>query len=100
MLGDNVFIAPNTSILNDKYPKSAFLTPSIIKDNSVIGGGVTILPNVIVGENAVVGGGSVVAKDVLDNMVVTGSPAKVVMTKKQFEVKREAFIQTRNKVNK
>ena len=31
ILGDNVFIAPNTSLLNDKYPKSTFMTPPIIK---------------------------------------------------------------------
>src|SRR4030042_3311739 len=60
VLGDDVFIAPNSSLLNDKYPKSSFMTPPIIKDNAIIGGGVTILPSVTVGEKAVVGGGSVV----------------------------------------
>jgi len=98
ILGDNVFIAPNSSLLNDKYPKSSFMTPPIIKNNAAIGGGVTILPNVTVGEKAVVGGGSVVAKDVPPRTVVAGAPAKVVMTLKEYEAKRDAFIKEKRKV--
>ena len=59
-----MFIAPNSSLLNDKYPKSTFLTPPVIKDGAAIGGGVTVLPDVTVGEKAVIGGGSVVTKNV------------------------------------
>jgi UDP-2-acetamido-3-amino-2,3-dideoxy-glucuronate N-acetyltransferase len=100
ILGDNVFIAPNSSLLNDKYPKSAFLTPPIIKDGVTIGGGVTILPNVTVGEKAVVGGGSVVVKDVAPKTVVAGCPAKFVMNLDEYEVKRDAFVKTQSKVQK
>ena len=92
VLGDNVFIAPNSSLLNDKYPKSNYLTPPIIKDGAVIGGGVTILPGVTVGEKAVVGGGSVVTKDVSPRTVVAGCPAKKVMTLEQFEGKSADFL--------
>ena len=92
VLGDNVFIAPNSSLLNDKYPKSTFMTPPIVKDGAAIGGGVTILPNVTVGEKAVVGGGSVVTKDVPPRTVVAGCPARKVMTLDQFEAKREEFL--------
>lgn len=38
----------------------------------------TILPGVTIGENAIVGAGSVVTKDVPDNAVVVGTPAKVI----------------------
>ena len=98
ILGDNVFIAPNSSLLNDKYPKSSFMTPPIIKDNAIIGGGVTILPSVTVGEKAVVGGGSVVTKDVATRTVVAGAPAKFVMNLDEYEAKRDAFIQAQRKV--
>jgi len=91
-LGDNVFIAPNSSLLNDKYPKSSLLTPSVIKDNAAIGGGVTILPGVTVGEKAIVGGGSVVTKDVPPRTVVAGCPAKKIMSFAQFEAKRADFL--------
>jgi UDP-2-acetamido-3-amino-2,3-dideoxy-glucuronate N-acetyltransferase len=100
VLGDNVFIAPNSSLLNDKYPKSSFLNPPVIKDGVAIGGGVTILPNVTVGEKAVVGGGSVVAKDVIARTVVAGTPAKFVMNLEQYEAKRNAFIKAQSKVQK
>jgi len=98
VLGDNVFIAPNSSLLNDKYPKSTFMTPPIVKDGAAIGGGVTILPNVTVGEKAVVGGGSVVTKDVPPRTVVAGCPARRVMSLEQFEVKREEFLAEKRKV--
>jgi acetyltransferase-like isoleucine patch superfamily enzyme len=99
-LGDNVFIAPNSSLLNDKYPKSPFLTPPIIKEGAAIGGGVTILPDVTVGEKAVIGGGSVVTKNVPPRTVSTGCPAKVIMTLEEYEAKRDTFIAARSKVKK
>jgi UDP-2-acetamido-3-amino-2,3-dideoxy-glucuronate N-acetyltransferase len=92
VLGDNVFIAPNSSLLNDKYPKSPLLTPPVIKDGAAIGGGVTILPGVTVGEKAVVGGGSVVTKDVAPKTVVAGCPARKVMSLAEFEAKRTKFL--------
>ena len=96
-LGDEVFIAPNTSLLNDKYPKSGFLTPPTIKDGAQIGGGVTILPNVVIGEKAVIGGGSVVTKNVPPQSVMSGVPAKSIMTLEEFEAKRRKFIKTKVK---
>ena len=92
VLGNNVFIAPNSSLLNDKYPKSCLLTAPIVKDNVIIGGGVTILPSVVLGENSVIGGGSVVTTNVPSGKVLMGVPAKEVMTKEEYEAKREAFI--------
>jgi acetyltransferase-like isoleucine patch superfamily enzyme len=94
-LGDSVFIGPNSSLLNDKFPHSRCLTPSIIKDNVVIGGCVTILPNVVVYENSVIAAGSVVTKDVPPEMVVKGVPAKPMMTRNEYETKRKAFIEAR-----
>ena len=92
IVGDNVFIAPNCSLLNDKYPKSDLMTPSIIKDNAIVGGGTIILPNVVVGGNSVIGGGSIVTKDVPPKKIVAGSPAKQVMTMKEYQIKRDNFI--------
>lgn len=96
-IGDNVFIGPNTSLLNDKFPYSRFLTPPIIKDNAIIGGCVTILPNVTIHENAVIAAGSVVTRDVPPNIVVKGIPAKPTMTRQEYEIKRKEFIAARKR---
>ncbi|EFQ57556.1 bacterial transferase hexapeptide repeat protein [Streptococcus downei F0415] len=52
--------------------------PVTIGDDVWIGGNVTILPGVTIGSNGVVAAGAVVTKDVLDNSVVGGVPAKVI----------------------
>lgn len=94
-LGNNVFVGPNTSILNDRFPYSIYLTPSIIEDNVVIGGCVTLLPNVTVGKNSVLAAGSVVTKDVPSDTVVKGIPARITMTRQKYEEKRKAFMELR-----
>ncbi|MGN6640862.1 MAG: DapH/DapD/GlmU-related protein [Mucilaginibacter sp.] len=45
-----------------------------------MGAGATILPGVIIGENAVVAAGAVVSRDVPDNMVAGGIPARIIKT--------------------
>jgi len=94
-LGDNVFIGPNSSMLNDKFPHSKCLTPSIIDNNVIVGGCVTVLPNVTIGEDSVIAAGSVVTKDVLPQTVMKGAPARTMMTRKEYESKRKEFIAAR-----
>jgi acetyltransferase-like isoleucine patch superfamily enzyme len=94
-LGHNVFIAPNSTLLNDKFPVSECLTPPVIEDNAVIGGCVAILPDVTVGKGAVVAAGSVVTKDVAAKTVVKGVPAKPVMTRKEYEAKKKSYVEKR-----
>jgi acetyltransferase-like isoleucine patch superfamily enzyme len=94
-LGNNVFIGPNSSLLNDKFPHSKYLTPSIIEDDVVIGGCVTILPNVTVHKKAVIAAGSVVTKNVPPETVVKGIPAKPMMTRQEYEAKRKEFMEAR-----
>ncbi len=74
---DNVFIGPNVSFTNDKYPRSKqypseFLRTTIKKGAS-IGAGAVILPGITIGENALIGAGSIVTKDVCDNAKVIGN---------------------------
>lgn len=77
---DDVFIGPNVTFCNDKYPKSTnknwTLEKILVKTGASIGANATILPGVTIGRNAIVGAGSVVTKDVQDNTTVIGNPAK------------------------
>ncbi len=73
---DDVFIGPNATFCNDKYPKSKNknfkLEPVIIKKGASIGANATILPGVTIGENALIGAGAIVIKDVNNKERVIG----------------------------
>ena len=78
---DDVFIGPNVTFTNDKYPKSKVHPESylstIIKNGVSIGANATLLPGITIGENAVVAAGAVVTQDVPENAIVKGVPAKI-----------------------
>ena len=50
----------------------------VIGDNVTVGANVCIIGKIIVGNNVVIGAGSVVVKDVPDNVIVAGNPAKIL----------------------
>lgn len=83
---DNVLIAPKVSLLTEGHPTtiedrhSLIPKPIHIKKNAWIGANSTILQGVTIGENAIVAAGSVVSKDVPDNTIVGGIPAKIIKT--------------------
>jgi UDP-2-acetamido-3-amino-2,3-dideoxy-glucuronate N-acetyltransferase len=79
---DDVFIGPNVTFANDKYPRSKQYPESylqtIIHAGASIGGGVVILPGLTIGEHSMIGAGSVVVKSVPSRSIVVGNPAKVL----------------------
>ena len=87
-----VFIGPNATILNDRYPPSRDKTKwefVTIAEGAVIGGGVTILPGIDVGENAVLAAGSLLTKDIPANEVWIGNPANFHMKRHEYEEARK-----------
>jgi acetyltransferase-like isoleucine patch superfamily enzyme len=77
VIQSGVFIGPNAVFTNDKYPPSGKLRAPVVERNASIGANSTLLPGVYIGEGALVAAGSVVTKDVPDNMMAIGSPAKI-----------------------
>lgn len=83
---DDVLIGPKVSLITENHPfnpkqRKGLIGKSIlIKRNAWIGASATILPGATIGENAVVAAGAVVSKDVPDNTVVGGIPAKIIKT--------------------
>lgn len=81
---DNVLIGPKVNLLSEGHPispkdRQILSTGKIhIKNNAWIGAAATILAGVTVGKNSVVAAGSVVSKNVPDNTVVGGIPARVI----------------------
>ena len=79
-------IGPNTLITTVGHPLSpkgrreyhALAKPVRIGNDVWIGGNVTILPGVTIGNNVVVAAGAVINKDVPDNTLVGGVPARVI----------------------
>lgn len=81
-VGNDVFIGPNVSFTNDRFPRSQqkpekFLVTTISAGAS-IGAGAVILPGVTIGSKAMVAAGAVVTRSVPPNAVLVGNPAKIV----------------------
>ena len=87
---DGVFVGHGVTFINDLYPRATTpngelqtekdwkVAPTLVKRGASIGSGATILANLVIGENALVGAGSVVTRDVPDNAIVAGNPAKLI----------------------
>lgn len=79
-IGNNVFLGPNATFTNDKKPRSKQHPSSYpritIEDGASIGAGAILLPGIRIGRNAMVGAGAVVTRDVANDTVVYGNPAR------------------------
>ena len=85
-IGDNVMIGPNTTITTATHP----ITPKGRREhlaqgkeikigNDVwLGANVTVLSGVTIGNNVIIGAGAVVTKDIPDNSLAVGVPARII----------------------
>ena len=85
-IGDHVLLAPNVVITTSNHPLDpmqrresiGIASPVTIGNDVWIGANAVILPGVTLGNNVVVAAGAVVTKDVPDNTLVAGVPARKI----------------------
>jgi acetyltransferase-like isoleucine patch superfamily enzyme len=79
-LGNNVIVAPHVVFTDDPYPPCQKCVDEIggavVGENTVIGANVTILPGIRIGKNCLIGAGSVISRNVENNSVMVGNPAR------------------------
>ena len=94
-LEDNVFVGPCVVMTDDLHPPCPRFKDCVggvkIRKNAKIGANSTILPGITIGLNALIGAGSVVTKNVPNNVVVAGNPAKIVKNLKELKCIKEFF---------
>ena len=102
-IGNNVMLTACTilghdgsiAVLNKAYGKKLDKVGKVdIRDNVFVGHGAIVLPNVTIGPNAIVAAGAVVTKDVPENSIVAGVPARVIGSLSEHVEKLEAETKT------
>lgn len=90
IIADRVFVGHNVTFINDKFPRATNEDGSpqteadwkcektFVEEGASIGSSATILCGLTIGKGAIIGAGSVVTKDVPENAVVAGNPARVI----------------------
>lgn len=94
-IGDNVMLGPNVSVYTAGHPIDGAVRQSglefgksiTIEDGCWIGGSAVINPGVTIGSNSIVASGAVVTKDVPENVIVGGNPARIIREISQADKK-------------
>lgn len=79
VIEDDVFLGPNATFTNDRYPRSRVAVEypeTRIKRGASVGAGAVIMPGLTIGEHAMIGAGAVVTKSVPDGETWVGNPAR------------------------
>lgn len=101
-MGNNVHITDGvkfithdggTLLYRHLIPDLEITKPIVVGDNVYIGNNVIILPGVTIGSNVVIGAGAIVSRDIPDNSVAVGVPARAIKTADEYleKLKKESL---------
>ena len=80
-LEDDVFVGPNATFTNDRFPRSrqhqSCVARTVVCRGASIGANATILPGLTIGALSMVGAGAVVTRNVPPRAIVLGNPARI-----------------------
>lgn len=79
VIEDDVFLGPNCTFTNDRYPRSGHYVDyptTLVRRGASVGAGAVILPGLTIGVGAMIGAGAVVTKSVPDGETWVGNPAR------------------------
>ena len=88
-LEDNVFCGPscvftNVTVPRAKYPVNGVYKKTLVREGASLGANCTIVCGVTIGKNAMIAAGAVVTKDVEDNALMAGVPARRIGSVDEF----------------
>lgn len=100
-IGDNVVLAPRVHILAHDASTGIFIGKTraanvTIGNNVFVGAGSIILPGVHIGNRVIIGAGSIVTKDIPENSVAVGNPARVICSLDDYLEKEKAKMYPEN----
>ena len=101
-LGDNVHITDGvkfethdggTLLFRNQIPDLEITKPITVGNDVYIGNNVIILPGVTIGNRVIIGAGAVVSKDIPDNSVAVGVPARIIKSTDEYleKIKKESI---------
>lgn len=100
-IGNDVILAPRVHILAHDASTKLFLNHTRVANVSIgnnvfIGAGSIIMPGVSIGNNVVVGAGSIVKKDIPDNSVAVGNPARIIYPLNEYLCRQSSKMNKKN----
>ncbi len=90
-VGNKVFIGPGATLTNDPYPPCDKMTGVTLEDGVIVGARAVVRAGVRIGRSSVIAMGAVVTKDVPENVVVAGAPARIKYSREEYDKKRGSW---------